>query len=246
MKYQKRNFRKINKNVSYETLRKIEGTFDAPTLQLFEALEKASYYFQSQLFGKTLPPVMYSLNKSFRSLGYYKTQGWLNNSESIFPELNINPLIFWLPPVHVAGTLVHELCHHYQFLYGKPGEDGYHNVEFSNIMFSCGLQCSNTSEPGGKKLGRQMSHYIISGGAFEKAFKNMPEDLIISFKPVEDEISINDPKSREKNKEKEQRKLKIKYTCLECGQAAWGKPDQFFKCGYCDTRLAIIHDMGKR
>ena len=37
------------------------------------------------------------------------------------------------------------------------------------MMKAIGLQPSVTGEPGGKEAGQKMNHYIIPGGAFDKA-----------------------------------------------------------------------------
>jgi predicted SprT family Zn-dependent metalloprotease len=230
---------------SYDTFSANVEPYDAPTLELIGNLEKASHYLRYRLFDRTLPPVIFSLNKSAHFLGYYKINAWLAKDNSNLPELNINPVNFLLPPIELASTIVHELCHHFQFFHGKPGGRGYHNLEFADIMFRCGLQCSDTGKPGGNTLGRKMSHYIIPGGRFEQAFKEMPNDLLVAFKPLSDEVKVLNPKLQDNKKSVEQKKLKTKYSCLGCGLTVWGKPELFINCGNCKQRLMIIDDFGK-
>src|SRR5690606_37233909 len=44
----------------------------------------------------------------------------------------------------------------------------YHNKEWADKMEQVGLMPSNTGEPGGKRTGDRMTHYILQGGAFER------------------------------------------------------------------------------
>lgn len=188
--------------------------FDAPTLKLFGTLQRAATYFQNRLFVQPVPPVIFSLNKNIRYRGYYKPNAWFDTHNVNFPEININPSIFILPAVDIFSVLVHEQVHHYQHIHGTPSSHGYHNQQFAEIMRSIGLQCSNTGKPGGKETGRQMSQYIINDGLFRKAVEEMPEELLIPFKLVEEVTTIVDPVQLGKYQQAKESKRKKKYTCL--------------------------------
>lgn len=108
---------------------------------------------------------------------------------------------------------------------------------------ACNVQ---TGKPGGRNIGRKMAHYIIPGGLFEQAFEEMPRSLLITFKPLEDQATDIDPKKIEDKKERDQKKLKTKYTCLGCSMTVWGKRDLFINCGQCNLRLVVIDDFGKK
>jgi hypothetical protein len=69
----------------------------------------------------------------------------------------------------VLSTLVHEMVHLWQYHHGKPSRSGYHNTEWAAKMAALGLMPSNTSAPGDKRTGQQMTHYIIAGGLFGHA-----------------------------------------------------------------------------
>jgi hypothetical protein len=63
--------------------------------------------------------------------------------------------------------MVHLEQHHF----GKASRNGYHNKQWAAWMERIGLMPSNTGEPGGKRTGQRMSHYILPDGAFARAFK---------------------------------------------------------------------------
>ncbi|XVJ66889.1 MAG: hypothetical protein HEQ40_12245 [Lacibacter sp.] len=226
---------------------KVVGKYSAPTLKLFAALHRAAQYFQDRLFLLPLSPYIFSLNKTAKSKGYYKPFGWNENQGAILPEINIHPSLLLIEPIELMATVVHELAHHYHQQYGKPGNYGYHNKEFAEIMKSLGLQCSHTGKPGGKDIGKNMSHFIIPGGKFENMFNEMPKECLVPFKPIEQDLNIVvDLKKVAKEKERAKRKVKTKYTCLGCSLVMWGRPNAFVICGECDERLVIIDDFGKK
>jgi predicted SprT family Zn-dependent metalloprotease len=222
------------KNVAYETIVKLVGNYDDTTVELFSALQNAYNYFRTNLFNSHLAPVVLVLNRKARSMGYYRPYAWKAHNDGVIPEININPSILYLPAIEVMQTLVHEMCHHFQYLFGRPGKRGYHNKQFSRIMFSVGLMCSSTGQPGGKITGRSIADYAIAGGLFDTVFMRMPEEFILPFKPYEQEVFL-ELETREENAAKD--KNKIKYSCPICKINAWGKPDLKLICGVCNKPL---------
>lgn len=218
---------------SYDANRGVWNSFDDNTLILFGALQNAYNYFKKELFNDKLPPVILTLNRKVRSMGYYMPYAWLDKSESIVPEININPDILQLPAIEVMQTLVHEMCHHFQQFFGKPGKKGYHNKEFSRIMFSKGLMCSNTGMPGGKVTGRKMADYVIEGGSFDLRFIEMPKEFQLPFTSVE-KVLVNPVSEDLLQNESVKRRNKTKYSCSKCNANVWGKPDMNIYCGNCN------------
>ncbi|MFN8250262.1 MAG: SprT-like domain-containing protein [Ferruginibacter sp.] len=234
-------------NVPYGTqpIVRIVGKYTEPTLRLFGSLYKCAEFFQQRLFARPLSPYFLSLNKT-QAKGYNRPNSWQEGSIATLPEININPDLLLLSAEELMGTLLHEICHHYHAQYGSPGKNGYHNKEFSNIMSSIGLQCSETGRPGGKDTGYKMTHYIIHGGKFDRVFKELPQLLLTEFKPVADSASkIVDPKKLTKQKLRAEQKRKTKYTCLGCSLCMWGKPSAYVICGNCQEQLVILEDFGK-
>jgi predicted SprT family Zn-dependent metalloprotease len=241
-----------SKVISYDTKQRILGTHAPATVRLFGTLLNAYTFFDSNLFmpvfGEKLPEVVLTLNKHAYSKGYYKPAAWIDEFSQTLPEINISPSTLFLPPIDALSTLVHEMAHHYHFHFGKKvPRMGYHNAEFSSIMYCLGLQCSETGLPGGKETGQHMTHYIIRDGLYEKTYKDLPLNCIIAFRPIEEYEFVKNPKATvQHSRIQAMAKNKTKYTCLGCSLAMWGKPNAYVKCGNCDMQLVVIDDFGKQ
>lgn len=82
----------------------------------------------------------------------------------------MNPVYFSIRTIKATlSTLVHEMVHQWQFHFGEHGRRGYHNKQWAARMERVGLMPSDTGEPGGRKVGQSMTHYIIAGGLFDMA-----------------------------------------------------------------------------
>jgi len=93
-------------------------------------------------------------------------------------------------------------------------------------MESIGLMPSSTHAPDGKRIGQNMGHYIIDGGAFDVVANEL---LSSGFKIDWSSFLVKKESSKKKNK--------IKYTCPECNQNAWAKPCAKLACGVCELAL---------
>jgi hypothetical protein len=101
-------------------------------------------------------------------------------------------------------------------------------------MESLGLMPSSTAAPGGARVGYRMSHYIIPGGAFERAFEQMPAECHLPWTcGVDDEVRGGDKKS----KKEAARKVKVKYSCPDCELNVWGRAGLRLRCEDCDEEL---------
>jgi hypothetical protein len=115
----------------------------------------------------------------------------------------------------------HEMIHEGQEVFGKPSRGRYHNKEWADKMEALGLMPSHDGEPGGRRTGQRMTHYIIKGGPFQKAYQKL---AATGF-----ELHWN---SARFSKERAPNS-KTKFTCPECMQNAWAKPDASLICGIC-------------
>ena len=210
------------------------------------ALQNARNYFNKNLFEKvfekSLGPVMIRPAKHGKAYGYYLKAAWKEGIENPVPEISLCPCGLHRSPEAVYSTLVHELVHQYQDEHGYPGRGCYHNLEFSRFMAQVGLICSNTGEPGGKKTGDQMTHYIDPDGLFKKVFVEMPDDYLLPFTPLFDKehygpLGLGAPLIAP---EPINNKNKTKYTCLGCHSSVWGKPSMNIICGVCKTQFSIV------
>lgn len=162
-------------------------------------------------------------------------------------ELALNPEMFLrFPLIEIGQTIVHEMCHAWQFHYGNPSYRAYHNKEWADKMIQVGLMPTDTGLQGGKITGFKMDDYPIQGGEFLKVseelmnnevfaglyyennpaiFQNIDENLPL-FDQIKDLVAADlaTPKPRPK-------KSKVKYSC-DCSNV-WGKPNLEIHCNAC-------------
>lgn len=152
----------------------LEPGMASPTRESYDELEKAYNFFNDRLFSGQLPPVLFTYQRNKRTYGYFTPERFGRTGGDHSHELAMNPVFFVLQPVEIIlANLVHNMVHCWQYEHGKPGCQGYHNREFAERMKHIGLFPSDTNEPGGKTTGDKMGHYIIPGGAFITAAKDL-------------------------------------------------------------------------
>ena len=195
-----------------------------PTGEQFAAYQALAQYFNERLFAGTLPPVLLNFSrKGRRTRGFFAPNRW-EKGPALTHEISLNPqLLKERSPLEAAATLVHELCHLWQFVFGHPSRTGYHNQEWADKMEAIGLMPSDTGEVGGKRTGQQMTHYVISGGPFEQAFGAMSQEYLLPWISGES-VARSQPR----------RSSKVKYTCRGCRTNVWGKPGLSLLCPLCD------------
>ena len=146
------------------------GVTMQPTQQIYDELQTAYDHFNNVLFDNALPDCLITLQRERRTYGYYCRDRFVSRGGTITDEIAMNPAYFGVRSIRKSlSTLVHEMVHQWQFHHGKPGRRGYHNKEWADKMDSLGLIASNTGQPGGKRVGEQMTHYIQKGGAYDQA-----------------------------------------------------------------------------
>lgn len=144
-----------------------------PTMTMAAELQHAFDFLNERLFLGTLPNCLITLQREKGTYGYLHRSRYVRRDGRDFAhELAINPSYFAACSLRFTlSVLGHEACHLWQLVSGQPGKRGnrgYHNAEWSARMESIGLMPSDTGEPGGRRVGERMSHYIIKGGQFEK------------------------------------------------------------------------------
>jgi hypothetical protein len=122
------------------------------------------------------------------------------------------------------------MAHVWQHHFGKSSRGNYHNKQWADKMQAIGLIASDTGEPGGKRTGQGMTHYIIPGGLFEQsAQKLLANSFCLNWQSVEFRSSNH-----------KRTESKIKYTCPECSLNAWGKPGLILLCGLCSEPDSLV------
>jgi SprT-like family len=194
----------------------------------YGGLQEAYDHFNTALFGGGLGDVFITYQRRAHSRGYFSADRFSGRiGEFGKHELALNPDHFiGRTDEEVASTLGHEMVHVWQHVFGKPSARGYHNKEWAAKMKAIGLQPSNTGAVGGKETGQQMTHYIISGGRFTKAFAAL---AATGWKLNLQSAHRPGPKGGTNSK--------TKFTCSACGQNAWGRPDLAVTCTPCQMQM---------
>lgn len=142
--------------------------------ETYRIFEDAYAFFNERLFESQLPRCLITFQRQSRLMGYVSFDRWKNKHNDSIDELAINPEYFaHFPLTDIFQTLCHEMVHVWQAHFGSPTRSGYHNREWSDKMKSIGLMPSSTGEPGGKVVGQQMLDYVIDGGPFSVAVKDI-------------------------------------------------------------------------
>jgi hypothetical protein len=194
----------------------------------YGGLQEAYDHFNRELFAGELPDVFITYQRKANSRGYFSPDRFSGRGiEFGKHELALNPDGFiGQSDEAICSTLVHEQVHVWQQAHGKPSERGYHNKEWAAKMKAVGLQPSSTGAVGGKEIGQHMSHYPIPDGAFTYAYAELAAtgwklNLQSAHRPGSNGGGGS----------------KTKFTCSDCGQNAWGKPDLRVVCELCQLRM---------
>jgi predicted SprT family Zn-dependent metalloprotease len=197
----------------------------------YTTLQEAYQILNKEIFNSELPEclITYQTGKSFRA--YYHQDIYKSRStKKRIDEIAMNPETFeGRTDKEILGTLLHEMAHTWQGHFGKPSRNGYHNSEWGNKMESIGLMPSDNEGKDGKRTGQRMSHYIIKDGLYEEVYRKRLMLKKLNWQKISPDKKAVKPKDR-----------KIKYTCPECKQNAWGKPNLNIICGECSNFLEEI------
>jgi predicted SprT family Zn-dependent metalloprotease len=200
----------------------------------YNTFQSAYDFFNAELFSGSLPAVLITLQRHSKAYGFFAPEKFVGRSEEAAThELALNPDHFGRTDEAILSTLVHEMAHVWQETHGKPPRKSYHNRQWAAKMVEVGLHLSSTGQPGGKETGAKVSHYVVEGGPFAQAF--------LRLKATGFELrwqSRSDDRDRQKKAAS-----KTKYTCPNCGQNAWAKPDSSLICGECYRDVGPLYFM---
>lgn len=150
------------------------GQGKKPAIQAYTELQQAYDFFNEALFDRVLPDMLITLQRGKNTFGYFAPDRFAG--ESNVSELAMNPDYFGGRSLaDTLSTLAHEMVHVWQYHTPdvKKCRGGYHDRVWGAKMEQIGLMPSNTGQPGGKKTGQQMTHYVIRGGRFQTAVYNL-------------------------------------------------------------------------
>jgi predicted SprT family Zn-dependent metalloprotease len=206
----------------------------SPTQRTYDRLNEAYSYFNKKLFSGTLPHCLITMQRRSGAYGYFAGDKFgTKDGKEKTDEIALNPSHFRNRTTEeVLSTLVHEMAHLWQHHHGKPSRTSYHNREWAERMRGLGLNPSSTGQPGGKETGQKVSHYIAEKGAFATECAAL---IAGGFALPYVELWNDGDESKRKKKAAS----KTKYTCPDCGNNAWAKPDTNLICGDCDVALEV-------
>jgi predicted SprT family Zn-dependent metalloprotease len=203
-----------------------------PIPQSYGPLRRACAHFNRKLFGGALPPCLVTLQREKRAYGYFAGRRFKStDGVHVTDEIALNPVHFAERGAKkVLSTLAHEQVHQWQEHCGKPSGAGYHNAEWAAKMRQVGLIPTDTGRRGGKQTGRRVTHYIVPGGAFDRAATALiAGGFVLAF--VERNSKVADRVAQKK------RESKTRYSCPQCHLNAWAKPNVHLVCGTCSAGL---------
>ena len=206
-------------------MKKTATAKEAITPAEYRAFQDAYDFFNAELFAGSLPHVLVTLQRHANARGYFSSERFTGRIEDAAAhELAMNPDSFTgRTDQQILSTLAHEMAHVWQQTHGTAPRRSYHDRQWAAKMKEIGLQPSTTGEPGGKETGQSVTHYILPEGPYAKAYAKLKAkgfQLHWQSAPAEQHA-------------KAKKASKTKFTCPDCGQNAWAKPDALLICGTC-------------
>jgi hypothetical protein len=188
---------------------------ERPTIEQYSAFQAAYDYFNKALWGGKLSPcVLVFTRRKSKARGHFSNAAW-SGEKGVTHEISLTADILKSRDLRATfGTLVHEMCHQWQHDFGNPSKAGYHNAEWGDEMERAGLTPTDTGLPGGKRTGTKVTHLIVEGGPYDKAFASMPDGAKLPWLTGGDDGKEKPPSAPSK----------VKYVCQCPKMNVWGKP----------------------
>jgi predicted SprT family Zn-dependent metalloprotease len=199
---------------------------DKITSQQYLDFQAAFDFFNDQLFAGGLPQVLVTLQRHARARGYFAPDRFHGRgNKTTVHEIALNPDCFCEETdERILSTLAHEMAHLWQQAHGSAPRRAYHDREWAAKMKEIGLQPSTTGQPGGKETGQSVTHFVVKDGPYARAYAKLAKQgLKLRWESPTPMAAEAKAKSDSKTK----------YTCPECAQNAWAKPDAMLICGVC-------------
>ena len=221
------------------------------TTNEYAIFEKAYEHFNKHLFGNELPGVLITLQRKSQNVGMYRRGSFKDRADQSqeVDEIAINPDAYVnLPDIEVWQALVHEMCHQWQFHFGKPSRKSYHNKEWAQKMEAVGLIPSATGRAGGNKVGQTMFDYVDVEGDFRRCTQELRKLGIVVQLQSSNENGLVSRTTEDQQRDaqmrqagvKKNRSNRCKYSCPSCSMNVWGKPELHIVCGGCQQTLTRV------
>lgn len=191
----------------------------------YAMLQAAYDFFNAKFFDSRLPKVFFTIDwHNKKSNGYFCPHKLVNKEDAEAKAkasvIALNPDYLARDVYEVLATLVHEMCHVWEFeeFIKDPYKlTSYHSKRFEKRLSECNLKA------------------VINNKSRSSCSTVIPDDGI--FKGIADEylktkefLSIASTKGDKKAKAKN----KTKYVCTGCETNVWGKAGLNLHCNECD------------
>src|SRR3984893_15246221 len=155
--------------------KKASTSKEAITQAQYRAFQEAYDFFNAELFGGSLPHVLVTLQRHAKARGYFSPERFTGRTEKAAAhELAMNPDSFTgRTDEEILSTLAHEMAHVWQQSHGTPPRRSYHDRQWAAKMKEIGFQPTTPGAPGGKETGQSVTHYIVAGGAYARAYAKL-------------------------------------------------------------------------
>lgn len=226
----------------------------ATKVDLYQSLNGVVHALNERLFDGQLAPCVITLRARGLCSAMFMPFAIQHADGSKSHEIAINPRAFDSMTIEQClSSLAHEMVHQAQFEFGGSAyRRTYHNKDFANRMESLGLRASSTGAPGGGAVGEAMSQYIVEGGRFSVVVSELLDAGLrarwpkqFASHPVLETNQAFDSERQKRGtglgaKRKAALKAKVKFSCLSCAQALWGKESLNVICGNCLKPMSVI------
>lgn len=196
----------------------------------YAMLQAAYDFFNAKFFDSRLPKVFFTIDWHNKKSNGYFCPHKLVNKEDVEAKakasvIALNPDYLARDVYEVLATLVHEMCHVWEFeeFIKDPYKlTSYHSKRFEKRLSECNLKA------------------VINNKSRSSCSTVIPDDGI--FKGIADEylktkefLSIASTNAINKEAEKKAKaKNKTKYVCTGCETNVWGKAGLNLHCNECD------------
>lgn len=183
-------------------------------------------FFNAELFGGKLPHALITLQRKANSRGYFGPDRFTGRANgSNVAEIALNPDAFVdRTDEQILSTLVHEMEHAEQHVQGAASNSGYHSKAWAARMKELGLHPSSTGAVGGKETGSRVSHFIVDGGAYARAYAKLAKT---GFKLNWQSAVRSGGAGRRRDTSK------TPFHCEKCHGTTWCAPSFRPCCGVC-------------
>ena len=134
--------RQLNERINIAIMENEKDAHDWALNDLASELYWFVDFFNIAFFkGQPVPVPAISFERTnINNLGHYVLG---RNSLGLLENININRVHLNRPLYDILATLIHEMCHAWQKIYGTPSKSWFHNKEFQFKMLELGIICDN-------------------------------------------------------------------------------------------------------